>query len=96
VYRVLSGLRGDIDRWHWESTVTWARNEGVERASDQLATTLSLRSGLRLTVAIENLGDTDPPRINRSSTANTDHTIYRCWDARTLCRRHTLIASVLC
>ena len=45
VYRLLSGLRGDIDRWHWESTVTWARNEAVDRASDQL-----LRNEARLAV----------------------------------------------
>ena len=36
-----------------------------------------LRGGLRFTLGVENLLNTDPPRVNTSGSANTDATLYR-------------------
>lgn len=47
------------------------------RVYHDLSATLSVHSSLQVTAAIRNLADTDPPRINRSSTANSDPSIYR-------------------
>jgi outer membrane receptor protein involved in Fe transport len=46
------------------------------RVFHDLSASYRFASGVRLTAAVENLFDTDPPRINLSPTDNTDPSIY--------------------
>lgn len=47
------------------------------RVYHDISASRSLAAGLRISVSIENLLATNPPRINTSDTANTDPAIYR-------------------
>jgi outer membrane receptor protein involved in Fe transport len=48
-----------------------------DRLYHDVSATYRFSRGLVVTGAIENVGDTDPPRLNRSQAANTDQSIYR-------------------